>query len=73
MGKIFSERWPRHRFRDAGMRRQRSQLGREDKSIARACVEEWFLAKAIPAAKKLAARAIVNRIGPHAIETLGQS
>src|SRR6266550_8082717 len=73
IGKIFLERGPRYRFRDAGMRRQRSQLGSEDKSIARACVEKWLLAKAIPAAKKLAARAIVNRIGPHAIETLRQS
>src|SRR5204863_137870 len=73
MGKIFLERGPRYRFRDAGMRRQRSQLGSEDKSIARARVKEWLLAKPIPAAKKLAARAIVNRISPHAVETLGQS
>jgi len=42
-------------FRDTGMRRQRSQLGSEDKSIARAGVKEWLLAKPIPAAKKLAA------------------
>src|SRR5215471_19357302 len=73
VSKIFLERRPRYRFRDAWMRCQRSQLGSEDKSIARTCVKEWLLAKAIPAAKKLAARAIVNRIRPHAIEPLGQS
>src|ERR1700761_5771799 len=42
MSKIFFESEPRYRFRDAGMRRQRSQLGSEDKSIACACVKEWL-------------------------------
>src|SRR5207247_9108645 len=48
MGEVFFERGARYRFRHAGMRRQRSQLGSEDKSIARARVKGWLLAKPVP-------------------------